>query len=366
MGKSFAPLFALFLVFLAVGPTIFPNFFWHIIMTVDHLSPTWKMFDDIYVQKYHDYLMSRLPDRPAGTPIVLQPEDVTHDSLYKISQGYTVPVIIKGAIKDAPAVKLWANKTWWIENYGDEEVLCKYLEAVKGGDDPACTIKDAFGSVDGENKLYITGDSKIFLRHPELAEMINTPFLEEINPGKHVFSQLFLGFPGMGSDIHSAMGTNVFRMISGRKKWWLIPQSQSAYVFGSLNPNGFSAHSKTVIGKGKDTPSPWLSKIERYEITLEPGDVLLNTAWYWHGILNMAPADYENNPDEMVLGVPTRYAVDYSLPALKSNPLLTLFGISAIRKQTGTLDSFTSNAKHLQDGIERARIARATQTLGKM
>ena len=46
---------------------------------------------------------------------------------------------------------------------------------------------------------------------------------EELAPGKRVFTQLFIGFPGMGSDVHAAIGCNFFRMISGRKRWWVIP-----------------------------------------------------------------------------------------------------------------------------------------------
>merc|ERR1711981_176066 len=115
--------------------------------------------------------------------------------------------------------------------------------------------------------------------------------LDSLVPGvdgeKRVFTQIFMGFPGMGSDIHAAVGCNIFRQITGRKKWWLIPNSYTPYVYASLNPNGFSSHTKTKVGKGDEDPSWWLSKMERYTVILEPGDVLINTAWYWHGIENL-------------------------------------------------------------------------------
>lgn len=224
------------------------------------------------------------------------------------------------------------------------------------GEVPACTVKQALGSMDGkrEGRLYITGESKIFQRRPELQAMVDSQFLSEIEPGKRVFTQLFLGYNGMGSDIHSAIGCNLFRMIAGRKKWWLLPQTQTPYVYASLNPNGFSSHTKTKIGKGKETASPWLKKLERYTVVLEPGDMLLNTAWYWHGILNIADSE-----DELVIGVPTRYSVDNAAPAFKSNFLLSAIAMQAIQKQYDGLNKFTSNAANLQNGIERARTARA-------
>jgi hypothetical protein len=68
--------------------------------------------------------------------------------------------------------------------------------------------------------------------------MVKSDFIDSLAPGPRVFTQIFMGFSGMGSDVHSAMGCNIFRQIAGRKKWWLIPQSQTAFVFSSLNQNG--------------------------------------------------------------------------------------------------------------------------------
>jgi hypothetical protein len=355
------PFIGLFIIFLAAAPVLLPNFVWHVLMVVDYLHPTWKMFNDPYVMKYHDFLMSRLPDVPEREARIIPLEGCTREKIREASNGYTVPVIIRGAVADAKALHQWTNTTWWLENYGDEEVLCKYVEGIKDGDAPSCTVKDAFAPKGKRSdRLYISGESKLFQRRPELQEMVDTPFIESVAPGKRVFTQIFMGFPGMGSDVHAAIGCNLFRMIAGRKKWWLIPQTQTAYVYASINPNGFSAHTKTRIGKGKEQASPWFKKLERYSVTLEPGDLLLNTAWYWHGIMNLG-----EDPDQLVIGVPTRYAIEYSIPAFRSNWLLSTIALAAIQKQFGGKTKFTSNAGNLQDGIERARKARANQIDGK-
>ena len=102
--------------------------------------------------------------------------------------------------------------------------------------------------------------------------MVHSKFIDDIAPGKKVFTQLFFGYPGTGSDVHSAMGCNMFRMIAGRKKWWLMPPSQTPYVMASLNPNGFSAHTLTMIGKGNQQQASWMNKLERY--LGDSGDVI--------------------------------------------------------------------------------------------
>ena len=86
------------------------------------------------------------------------------------------------------------------------------------------------------------------------------------------------------------------------------------------------------------------------------GDLLINTAWYWHAIINDAPT-----MDDLVIAVPTRIAIQYSLPAFKSNALLSTIALSAITRKYGGMSVFTEDPKHLQDGIESSRSARAKQ-----
>ena len=257
-------------------------------------------------------------------------------------------------MKDSSALEKWKNATWWVENYGDEEVLCKYVEKV--GDAPSCTIKDALAPADPKNRLYVSGEARIFNRNPELQDTVASPFVDSLAPGTPVFTQLFMGYAGMGSDVHAAIGCNMFRQIVGRKKWWLFPVSQTPYLYPSLNPNGFSAHTLTKIGKGDEEPSPWVSKVERYTVTLEPGDVMLNPPWFWHGIVNLGESS-----DDLVIGVPTRYGTTqvHKMPSFRSNFLLSIIGISSIAYTYG-IDRFMASSDSFQHGIEKARNARAS------
>ena len=163
----------------------------------------------------------------------------------------------------------------WINNYGKEEVLCGTLFHVRED----CTVRDFFLDLDAGKPFYISGASDIFDRHPELHTMIDSKEIQALEPSNRTATQIFMGFPRMGSDIHSAMGVNIFRQIVGRKKWWFIPPSQTPYLKPSMNVRGISAHTKTMVGKDGGEVSPWMSKLERYTAVLNPGDVLINPPW---------------------------------------------------------------------------------------
>ena len=121
-----------------------------------------------------------------------------------------------------------------------------------------------------------------------------------------------------------------FRQIVGQKQWFFIPTSQTAYLKPSINSQGFSAHTKTLVGKGGVPASPWLQKIERYTAVLNPGDVLINPPWFWHGIINLG----ENN--DLVIGTPSRYGAGEATAAgIKTNLLYTINAIVTLVRNFG-------------------------------
>jgi hypothetical protein len=127
-----SPIFLLIVILgAALAPTYAPNFCWHCIMVVDFFSPTWKAFGSPWVKNYHSYLISRLPDREALPAVELALEGITPEKLEKASHGYTVPVIIRGGVKDTAAIKLWTDVNWWVDNYGDEPVLVSSSRLIK-------------------------------------------------------------------------------------------------------------------------------------------------------------------------------------------------------------------------------------------
>ena len=77
------------------------------------------------------------------------------------------------------------------------------------------------------------------------------------------------------------------------------------------------------------------------------GDLLLNPAWYWHCTLNY-PATNRTEED-LVIGVPTRIVVDYSIPAWRTNPFLTAIALGTMMRFGGK-QVFANNLKHFYNG----------------
>jgi hypothetical protein len=145
----------------------------------------------------------------------------------------------------------------------------------------------------------------------------------------------------------------------GRKKWWFIPPSQTAYLMPSINVNGFSAHTKTLVGKQGAEMSPWMKKLERYSTILNPGDVLINPPWFWHGILNLG----DKNDKSLVIGAPSRYGQGHSVKAgFFSNALFNINAIVYIIKKHGLAVARTGKIK-IQNEISNNRRDREKKAL---
>jgi hypothetical protein len=326
-----------------------PNVWIYVFMTADYLTP-WKIFESPTFDIYHDFLLSRLTEREELPIPVLHANNFTTEDVVRLSKDYTFPIIIREVLVNSSGVEKWPDADWWMEHYKDEQILCGTLDSVRD----ECTIGDFFTEVKNGNPFYISGASKIMTKNPELAAMVEDDRLHKIEPGERVSTQIFMGLKDMGSDIHSAMGVNIFRQMVGRKKWWFIPPSQTPFLKPSINVNGFSAHTHTMVGKNGETESPWMKKIERYTAVLEPGDVLINPPWFWHGIVNQGESS-----NSLVVGVPTRYGGRQStIAAVKSNPFMSLFAAAVIYIKYGGPEGFKNQTDILEDKINANRKAR--------
>lgn len=95
--------------------------------------------------------------------------------------------------------------------------------------------------------------------------------------------QLFMGGPGTGTATHNAVSNNLFVQLHGVKRWVLYPPGHSPvldpprlgapYFFSRLDPQA-------------DAPDPRLARLDGYDVTLRPGDVLFNPSFWWHRVVH--------------------------------------------------------------------------------
>jgi hypothetical protein len=95
---------SLFLTLLALSLAYMPSFWFHVIIVADYYTP-WKAFNSPIVKAYHSFLISSLPERPELPAVELLLNETNRESIAKASHGFTVPVVIRGALKDSPALK---------------------------------------------------------------------------------------------------------------------------------------------------------------------------------------------------------------------------------------------------------------------
>jgi len=120
-----------------------------------------------------------------------------------------------------------------------------------------------------------------------------------------------MGGPGTGSSLHCAVGGNFFFNVHGKKRWVLIEPKYSRHLCSMPSKN----FEFVISGRDIENPDDILNKIPKYEVTLEPGDVLYVAPWWWHYVKNLTPftigcavrdhsayrQSFQNNPMYMLM-----------------------------------------------------------------
>jgi hypothetical protein len=190
-------------VLVAISLVYFPNFWVFLAVLVDYHTP-WVLFDSPLYEKYHQFLVERLPERPEMPLVEVHHSEATYEKLSKLSNRFAWPVVIRGLLENSTSLSKWNETEFWMK-YADEEVLCGTLFNLI--DD--CTVGKFFNEMNAGNPFYISGASVIFDRNPELHDMIDNEQIRSLEPGIRKSTQIFMGVPDMGSDIHCAIGINM-------------------------------------------------------------------------------------------------------------------------------------------------------------
>lgn len=195
-------------IILGLSLVFFPSFWVHIFMLVDYFTP-WELLTSNLYTHYHQFIVSRLPDRPEIPMQEISYREATRENIVKLTNGYTWPLIIRGLLGNSTGVQKWGDTSFWMENYPNEEVLCSERGEYLSNQVENCTIAKWFAQLKTDNPYYIVGATDIFHKYPELHDHVNSDAIDEIEPGKRISTQAFLGLPGHGSDIHCAAGVNM-------------------------------------------------------------------------------------------------------------------------------------------------------------
>lgn len=223
--------------------------------------------------------------------------ELTMDKFIYMTNNFTTPLVVRGFLKETPAVKQW-NLDFFANNYGDTKLPVienadinkhkDYISSYNTEKYNYITMRDFVNSVKNGEKMYINNVSRIFGYHPELLNYLELEKIkeytgEDIKDEVHI-TNLFFGGKGTGTSLHCSITGNFFYNIKGNKHWYFIDPKYSEYLKPLLSRTGLFAVSQLDICAAKKGDYPL--NIPRFEVVLDEGDLLFNPPWFWHAISN--------------------------------------------------------------------------------
>ncbi len=297
-------------------------------------------------EQYRDY--------PNLTPVEIQRViDINDFDLDRFLRdgGFDTPFLIKGVFS--------SNAVQWNqlrEAYGDS--IVPVHPAAKLGENwqyetvREMTLRDAMQAMEQGAPISVVSSSQVFVDHNQLLETMKPRILKDAFRTHFVRHEMFVAGPGTGSAFHCAVGGNFFHMVCGRKRWLLVKPSDSFGMYPTIGRNSRSAYfgspinSESYLEDQRDL-FPLFSKVHKYSVTLEPGDVLFVPSWWWHEVKNLEPS----------VGFPFRSWIYGRNPFFL---LLTILSINGIKNLPRALvGRITRSPKWMmRDGIPRESFAK--------
>lgn len=243
---------------------------------------------------------STCPARVAPRPLPeVAADGLDYEAFLEVSDGLRRSVVVRGLNPGARAVTRW-DADYLRRHIGEET-----FTFVGGTPDPSRPERDtswdaerttfaAFLERLPDEAIYLNNDSSFAHRCPQLLEDLDLACVRtRLNDPRSdwdelISTQLFVSSSRAYSPLHAAQSGNFFLQIRGRKTWTLVEPAYSLEVYPILARPALYAVSH-YGGWREVAPDHALYRIPRYEVTLEPGDVLYNAPWWWHEVTNDGP-----------------------------------------------------------------------------
>jgi hypothetical protein len=227
-----------------------------------------------------------------------RPGEIEPDQFYREHVKRSVPCILRGFVRNAPADWTLARLA---EGFPETvvQVLDKRTKKM---------INTSLREIADDRRRNFIPQQLLLDQNPIFYEYFGIPrshayFPVMGRPSRPVLSFLILGLgAGLNANYHCEEGPNWYLAVSGSKRWTLIESEYSWLLYPAALGNGmrrFAGFSADDQGEPKDRDTfPLVEYAPRYEFDLHPGDVLFFPAWMWHKTINL---------NEEGLGVTCRY-----------------------------------------------------------
>lgn len=249
------------------------------------------------ISRIEDSLWTRW-ETSLGDDGPLQPLEIPHytpDELLApdFAPNLSTPFVIRGMLQGYPEVlEAWGVSRLTREPLGEIEI--DYFTDARRQN----TVPDGYARLKSVVQNITKGGTQkfgtemVFRQHPELITEFPLDAMEKIVGKGHLDPSLVGStltvpvFMGHGheanttrTDLHCEPIENLVLQLRGRKKWMLLPPSQSKYLRPRIGPDGRAYVFSTL------TPdNPQIRRLQRYELETRSGDLLFVPTWTWHRV----------------------------------------------------------------------------------
>jgi len=289
-----------FWLLLAIGWASVPNFTSYVLFASDHVIGRFTTQPYRYHcanNRFHaETDLSKLVVAPVDPSMVSEPpsiewKDNTPELMFKLSDGYRLPVVIKSMFTDSEAGIKWTQQ-WFDEHYGQQNIIYHDLtfpiDAITSSfqrQESPTTLHNYVANVTGGGHRVLGNDHYMLLDHPELIEMLELHRWGTFDgmPVLPLSLRLFMGGVDTGVGWHAATSHNLFVEVKGKKLFkWFPPDTTP---LSSLHPTLSNKLPAIEHCSGHYYPPT----LKTYEYVLQDGDAAFTPAWVWHATRHLEP-----------------------------------------------------------------------------
>jgi hypothetical protein len=199
------------------------------------------------------------------------------------------PVVLEGAAAHWPCMDRWTPE-FFSQRFGDEPIRLLQMGPEDTGagryESVETILSDALQRLEEGNRAYCRFLPTL-MEYPEMQADLDMAWLRArrgtLSTGGNL--HLFIGGAGTSTGLHSAVSTNLFVQVLGKKRWTLYspswtpllepPMDRAMYFWSTFDPEApdYDAF-------------PACRHLRGYEVELGPGDVLFNPPFWWHKVSN--------------------------------------------------------------------------------
>jgi hypothetical protein len=233
-----------------------------------------------------------------------------------------VPKVFRGAAADWNCTTTW-NLDFLADEHGHHEVILNdnvgLVDRGASQEFETLTLRDYIRAVRSGSRKYLKF-SRFVDEERSLREDLRLAWLRRLRMPDSFREETytFIGGAGTVTPVHCGFSCNVFVQVHGRKKWIIYAPAERAFL-DLRTTRTFYFHSDCDPYDLDDPKFPLLKYARKYEIILEPGDVLWVPPFAWHQVENQTES----------IGIAYRY--NSILAALRSSVMLTALFFMATR-----------------------------------